>query len=338
MVRVLSHNWSQYSNATLEATPAGYKRFNQDVFGVSVHFGLYSAQGKKEWNQCIDKVPREVYAKQIETFNPAGFNAQAWIDEFVSWGATAFMITTKHHDGFCLFESKHTQYTSVNAPLFKRDMIAEIAAACQKRGVALHLYHSLIDWNHPLMSSVDFEPAKDFHAYIDYMEAQITELLTNYGPIAGMLFDGWWPGARATVDQGEVIKEDRWPYGRIFDHIHRLMPACMVTNNHHLLPLAGEDYQVGEIDIPGENTTGFNCTERGNKPLLAWMTMTPTSWSYQPDRADRLTAEQHLAKYKACRAVDAVYFQNIGPRGDGLLEPNEVEIMRRFAALRGPVY
>ena len=330
------HKWSPYSQATLLATPEGYQRFADDRFGVSAHFGLYSTEGRKEWNQCIDKIPRDVYAKQKELFNPTGFDAQAWIDEFVRWGATSFMITTKHHDGFCLFNSQHTDFTSVHAPI-KRDLLAEIAAACQKRNVSLHLYHSLIDWHHPQMSSVAFEPASDFNAYIDYMEAQITELLTNYGPIAGMLFDGWWPAARATTDQAEVVKEDRWPYGRIFDHIHRLMPACMVTNNHHLLPLAGEDYQVGEIDIPGENTTGFNCIEVGDKPLLAWMTMTSNSWCYQPDRTDFLTAEQHLAKYRACRAVNAAYYQNVGPRGDGLLEPTEVTIMRQFAALRGPV-
>ena len=330
---LLLHKFSHWSNATLQANQAGRDRFVADTFGVSVHFGLYSIDGNKEWTQCIDKIPRDEYAKRQVRFNPLNFNAEEWIAEFASWGATAFMVTTKHHDGFCLFRSRHTDFTSVESP-FGRDLIAELAAACQRHGIAFHLYYSLIDWHHASMSSSAFEPPSDFAGYIDYLEAQLTELLTGYGPIAGMLFDGWWPAARATADQGEVQKEDRWPYGRIFDHIHRLQPACMVTNNHHLLPLAGEDYQVGEIDIPGENTTGFNCTEIGTVPLMAWMTATTNGWSWQPERSDYLTPEELADKYRRCRERGAVYYQNVGPQGDGQLNPLEIAQQRAFARLR----
>jgi len=327
------HAYSRYSDATTQADAAGYARFAADGFGVSVHFGLYSCEGRKEWDQCLEKIPRDIYARRRELFNPQGFDAQEWIDEFVRWGATAFMITTKHHDGFCLFESQHSDFTSVHSP-FRRDLLAEIARACERRGVALHLYHSLIDWHHPLMSSVDFEPARDFAAYNAYMSAQISELLTNYGPIAGLLFDGWWPAARATTDQDAVVQEDRWPLTAIYDQIHRQMPQCMITNNHHVLPLRGEDYQVWEIDLPGGNTTGFNCTQIGDKPLMAWMTATKNAWSWQPARKDYRSSAELADLHRRARAMGAVFMQNLGPMGDGRLNPVEVELMRGFAAQR----
>ncbi len=323
--------FERYNTATTQAGADGVARFKADALGISVHFGLYSCEGRKEWDQCLEKIPREIYARRRELFNPTAFNADAWVEQFVRWGATAFMVTTKHHDGFCLFESKHTDFTSVHAPC-RRDLVAELARACERRGVALHLYHSLIDWHHPLMSSVAFELAEDFPAYCDYMLAQISELLTNYGPVAGMLFDGWWPASRATQDQGAVVAEDRWPLGRIYDTIHRLQPDCMITNNHHVLPLAGEDYQVWEIDLPGGNTTGFNCTEIGDRPLMAWMTATANGWSWQPARTDYRTPEDLVAKFRGARAMGAMFMQNLGPMHDGRLNPIEVELMDAVTA------
>ncbi len=329
------HAYAHFSNATLQANPAGYSRFKADQLGVSVHFGLYSTEGRKEWDQCVEKIPREVYARRRELFNPQGFNAQEWVDEFVRWGATSFMVTTKHHDGFCLFESQYTDFTCTHSP-FRRDLLAELARACERRGVALHLYHSLIDWHHPLMSSVDFEPARDFTAYNQFMFAQIKELLTHYGPIAGMLFDGWWPAVRATTDQAEVVKQDNWPLTELYDHIHGLMPQCMVTNNHHVLPLAGEDYQVWEIDLPGKNSMGFNCTDIGELPLMAWMTMLKTSWSWQPAKnGEYLSVDKHVENYRGARELGAMLMQNIGPMGNGRLNPTEVETMRQVAKLVG---
>lgn len=319
--------WQTASTAGLSASPAGYRRFAQDRFGVSVHFGLYSIDGKKEWNQCLEKVPRDLYTKRTELFNPTAFSADEWISTFVDCGATAFMVTTKHHDGFCLFDSKLTDFSSVHAPC-KRDLIAELATACHKRNVALHFYHSLIDWHHPTMSSVDFEPAKDFEAYCRYMLGQVGELCQNYGAVAGFLFDGWWPAAKATADQDDVVEQTNWPYGELFDLIHHLQPQAMVTNNHHLLPLAGEDYQVSEIDLPGQNGQGFNCTQIGDKPLMGWTTMTSNGWSWQPERTDYRSAEELRAYYRGCRSLGAAMFQNLGPRGDGSLNPVEVELLR----------
>lgn len=327
------HNkWASASAATLQATAGGYGRFRQDKLGVSVHFGLYSIFGQKEWTQNLQKIPREVYARRQALFNPDGFNAEEWLDCFTAAGATAFMVTTKHHDGFCLFDSKFTDFTSAHAPI-KRDLIAELAAACHKRNVAFHLYYSLIDWHHPLMSSVEFEPPKDFGAYSQFMFDQISELCTQYGPIAGFLFDGWWPEAKAATDQTDVVRIDNWPLTELYDMIHRLQPEAMITNNHHVLPLAGEDYQVWEIDLPGHNTMGFNCEQIGERPLMAWMTSTATGWSWQPDRNDYLTPEKMRANFEGARKLGASMFQNLGPLGNGTLNPVEIELLKTLTPL-----
>jgi len=326
------HQWSNASQARLQATPAGVERFRKDRLGVSVHFGLYSIDGQKEWHQCLEKIPRDVYARQLGRFNPHQFNAQEWIDEFVEAGATAFMVTTKHHDGFCLFDSELTDFTSTHAP-FRRDLIAELAEACHRRKVALHLYYSLIDWHHPQMSSVHFEPAADFAAYCQYMLGQIEELCRNYGSIAGFLFDGWWPKAKATIDQDDIARQNDWPLTDLYDLIHTLQPQAMITNNHHVLPLAGEDYQVWEIDLPGENTQGFNCTQIGQKPLMAWMTATANGWSWQPERTDYRSAIEIKRYFEACRRMGATIFQNLGPMGDGKLNPVEVALLREVGPM-----
>jgi alpha-L-fucosidase len=151
--------------------------------------------------------------------------------------------------------------------------------------------------------------------------------------VDGFLFDGWWPAAKAAEDQTAVDASLAWPFTRLYDLVHTLQPHAMVTNNHHVLPLPGEDYQVWEIDIPGENTQGFNCREIGSRPLLAWMTSTG-GWSWQPARTDLRTAERLLADYRRCRAMNAGYFQNLGPEAGGRLNDAEVALLRRFAALR----
>ncbi len=326
--------WSHCSKARLQASPAGYSRFRADTFGISVHFGLYSIDGQKEWHQCLQKIPRDTYAERMFFFNPVKFNANEWLDLFVESGATAFMVTTKHHDGFCLFDSELTDFSSMHSP-FGRDIIAELAEACHRRDVALHLYHSLIDWHHPAMSSVDFEPASDFPAYCRYMLGQIEELCKNYGKVSGFLFDGWWPAAKATTDQNDVVAQDNWPLTEIYDLIHGLQPDTMITNNHHILPLAGEDYQAWEMDLPGENTAGFNCTTIGDKEKMAWITALINGWSWQPERNDYHTAAQISEYYRKCRSLDASIFFNLGPMGDGRINPVESALLKQLGIKRG---
>ncbi|CAN5821334.1 hypothetical protein BH09VER1_BH09VER1_47120 [soil metagenome] len=326
------HPYEWASQATLQASASGVRRFKIDFFGVSAHWGLYSLDGSKEWLQRLELIPREQYARRAAEFDARNFDATRWIDTFCGAGATAFMITTKHHDGFCLWDSKLTGFTSVHSAA-RRDLLAEIATACHRRGVALHFYFSLLDWHHPDGGGVEITPPRDWDAFCSFMLGQVEELCLHYGPIAGFLFDGWWPAAKAAEDQTNIDANIVWPLTTLYNLVHRLQPQAMITNNHHVLPLPGEDYQVWEIDIPGEDTQGFNCRDIGTKPLMAWMTSTG-GWSWQPQRDDLRTPAQLLADFRRCRAKNATYFQNVGPLGTGALNPEEIKLLRQFARLR----
>jgi alpha-L-fucosidase len=328
-----THPWLHASKAKLQASPAGERRFAGDAFGMSVHFGLYSTGAEPEWTQSLKNLPTEEYAVRMDRFNPEGFDADRWIELAAGAGARAFMVTTKHHDGFCLFDSRHTDFKSTCAPI-ERDLVGELAEACHRRDVSLHLYHSLIDWHHPMASGPDFGPPHDFKGYCGYLLAQVEELCRNYGPVAGMLFDGWWPAAKASVDQTNVARNDPWPLTELYDLIHRLQPDAMITNNHHVLPLPGEDYQVWEIDMPGENTTGFNCTEIGDKAKMAWITSTANAWCWQRNRDDYKTAAEVAARLAKCREIGATMFLNVGPMGDGEMNPREIEILEGLPRAR----
>jgi len=325
-----SYEWA--SHATLQAAEPGRARFAADQFGVSVHWGLYSQDGAKEWVRRLEMIPREIYAERAKEFRPEDFDAGRWLDAFCEAGATALMLTTKHHDGFCLWDSGLTDFTSAKSAA-RRDFVGELAAACHERDVALHFYFSLLDWHHPDGGGVEFGPPRDWEAFCGFLLGQVDELCSRYGKVAGMLFDGWWPEAKAAEDQTDVNSNVVWPLTALYDGVHRLQPGAMITNNHHVLPLPGEDYQVWEIDIPGENTQGFNCPEIGEKPLMAWMT-SHGAWSWQPSRADLRNAGQLLADYVRCRKLGASYFQNLGPMASGALNPAEVALLREFQRLR----
>ena len=324
--------WSSASKAKRQATPQGYQRFARDSFGASAHWGLYSIDGSKEWLQRLQMIPGEEYSKRTRSFTAANFSADHWIDTIAAAGATAFMITTKHHDGFCLWDSRLTDFTAPHSAA-RRDLLAELAQACQKRNVALHFYFSLLDWHHPDGGGVEFAPPRDWESFCRFMLGQVEELCRHYGPVAGFLLDGWWPAAKAAADQTDVEQAFAWPLTELYDLIHELQPDAMLTNNHHILPLPGEDYQVWEIDLPGQNTQGFNCTQIGNRPLMAWMTSTANGWSWQPERTDYQTPEQLVANYKRCRELGAVYYQNLGPMGDGALNPKEVDLLKSVSRL-----
>jgi len=209
--------------------------------------------------------------------------------------------------------------------VFARAIITKLAPALRKRGIALHFYYSLVDWTHPSYR-------KDWKAYIAYYQGQIRELCTRFGPIGGILFDGYWPRAD-WIKQGQrpwdyFAARGPWDLAGTYDLIHELQPDAVVTNNTHVLPLKGEDYQIWELDLPGENKIGFNCTEIGKKPTACWWNV--NQWSYQPWNHCTRSAEELLATYRAVRARKAVFFLNVGPRPFGDIHPEEAHVLRQM--------
>jgi len=229
-------------------------------------------------------------------------------------------ITARHHDGFSMFATDATRYDILDWTDFGRDPLKELAEECRRQGLRLFFYYSQLDWHHP-----DYFPrgqtgqatgrpeSKDWEGYLDFMDAQLEELLTGYGPLGGIWFDGMWDKPEAP-----------WRLEKTYALIHRLQPGALIVPNHHQTPLPGEDVQTFEQDLPGANTAGFNTTSIGSLPLETSLTMN-RSWGFNiTDTAFKSVPE--LIRYLVRAAGnDANLLLNIGPRPDGTIQPDFVE-------------
>ena len=308
------------SQARLQATPDGVRQFRELVLGFSVHWGLYALIGEGEWVMHQKQIPMAEYETLTERFSPKDFDAQAWVDLMVDLGAGAFFITSKHHDGFCMYDSALTDYKVTRTP-FGRDPLAELAQACHRRGIQLCFYYSLLDWHHPAYRS-------DWDHYVEYYQGQVRELCTRYGKVSGILFDGYWPRFEYTPENAYFRAGGPWDLAGTYDLIHSLQPEAMVVNNHHILPLQGEDLQVWELDYPGENTIGFNTTEIGPLPLATWFNVN-RGWSYFRGEQQIKPVEKLSAYVRESHRRGAVCWLNVGPTPEGTILADEVAVLRQ---------
>jgi alpha-L-fucosidase len=290
--------------AEREAAPEALRRFREAGYGLSVHWGLYSLSvSGSEWIYYTDRIPFDVYRQRLERFNPARFNADEWADLMVEAGQKFLVITTKHHDGFCLWDTALTDFNITHTP-FGRDVLAELAPALHARGLGLHFYYSLVDWTHPAYRH-------DWAAYVAYYQGQLRELCARYGEVGGFIF----------------APRGAWDLAGTYDLIHTLQPQAVIANNAHVLPLKGEYFQVWELDLPGENKIGFNTTEVGDKPTASWWNLN-SGWSYQPWQHKVRSADETLRLFRTVRDHQAVFILNVGPRPFGDLHPEEQHVLR----------
>jgi alpha-L-fucosidase len=260
------------------------------------------------------------YEPLARQFNPTHFDAQVWGALLEEIGAEAFLITTKHHDGFCMYDTSLTDYKVTNTS-FGRDPIGELAEACHHRGIQLHFYYSLLDWHHP-----DYRT--NWPGYIEYYQGQLRELCTKYGPLGGILFDGYWPRFDFSPSTEYFKPGGKWDLAGTYDLIHSLQPNALMVNNHHVLPLKGEDYQVWELDLPGENTAGFNTTETGTLPFATWLNVNK-GWSYFKQAQQEVKPVEQLVNYVIDSAArNATCWLNVGPTAEGEILAEEIERLR----------
>jgi len=314
------------SHAKLQASKKGVDRFLKAGYGLSVHWGLYalSTEGN-EWIYYTHQIPFTKYQKRMERFNPTRFNAEEWADLMLESGQKFLVITSKHHDGFCLWDSALTEFKVTNTS-FGRDILQELATALHDRDLGLHFYYSLVDWTHPAYRT-------DWEAYVAYYQGHIRELCTNFGRIDGFVFDGYWPRQTFEGVQFEYFAaRGKWDLAGAYDLIHTLQPGAVVADNSHVPPIPGEDYQVWELDLPGENKIGFNTTEVGDKPTVCWWNLN-TGWSYQPWDYSLKSAEEIVAVYNKARAMGSPFFLNVGPRPFGDIHPEEQRVLREIGQM-----
>lgn len=302
------------------------REFAADRFGIFIHWGIYSMFGQGEW--YLNYGPRaDEYAKAAKGFYPADFNADEWAKAIKDAGARYICFTSRHHDGFSMWDTDQSDFNIVDATPFKRDIIKELSEACRDNDLKLHLYYSHIDWSRPdyprgrTGHTPDLDSLKyDWKGYKSFMDRQLTELLTNYGPIRTIWFDGWW-------DHDEDLEPFDWELPSQYALVHSLQPACLVGNNHHQNTFPGEDIQIFERDRPGENTAGYSTQDISQLPLETCQTMNGM-WGYKiedTDYKDSRTLIQYLVR---TAGQGANLLLNIGPQPNGELPATALERLR----------
>lgn len=303
--------------------------FEDMRFGVFLHWGIYSMFAQGEWYLNYGPDAQE-YAKAAGGFYPASFDAREWVKSIKASGAKYICFTTRHHDGFSLFDTKVSDYDIIDASPFKRDIVAELAEACREEGMALHFYYSLLDWtreDYPIgrtgKTTGRKGDAQDYESYRTFMKDQLTELLTGYGDVGAIWFDGLW-------DHDSDATPFDWKLPDIYSHIHNLRPGCLIGNNHHLTPFPGEDFQMFERDLPGENTTGWASDQTISMlPLEMCQTMNGM-WGYKLEDQRYKSVETLIRLIVKAASKGSNLLLNVGPQPDGRLPEAAVE---RLAAI-----
>ena len=297
--------------------------FRDAKFGMFVHWGVYSQLGQGEWVMENRSIPVDTYEWLASAFNPVKFDARVWVATAKAAGVRYITITARHHDGFSMFATKANRYNIVDWTPFARDPMKDLAAECRANGIKLFFYYSQLDWHHP-----DYWPrgrtghatgraeSGDWNRYLDFIDAQLTELLTNYGPIGGIWFDGMWDKPDAD-----------WRLAKTYALIHRLQPAALIVPNHHESPKPGEDVQTFEQDLPGANTAGFNTREIGSLPLETSLTMNQ-SWGFNITDKKFKSVKELIGYLVRAAGNDGNLLLNIGPRPDGTIQPEAAERLR----------
>ena len=309
---------------------AARRQFADDRFGIFLHWGLYALLGQGEWVMTNQDIHFREYEKLAGAFSAPAFDARSWVAAFREAGARYVCFTTRHHDGFSLFRTAQSPYNVVDATPLGRDVVRELADECHRQGLGIHFYYSLIDWwredapRGRTGRGTGRDPEKeDADAYFDFMKAQLTELLTQYGEVGAIWFDGVW-------DQDENPSFD-WRLGELYGLIHRLQPACLIINNHHLAPFEGEDAQTFERDLPGENTAGLSGQEVSRLPLETCQTMN-RSWGYRVTDRDYKSTDDLIRYLAGAAGRGGNLLLNIGPQPDGQLPEAALERLTGIGA------
>jgi alpha-L-fucosidase len=304
-------------------------------FGMFIHWGLYAipagtykgqqVPGLGEWIRRDGQIPVDEYDLYVDQFNPTQFDADQWVRTAKKAGMKYLVITSKHHDGFCLWDSALTDFDVMSTP-FKRDILRELRTACDRHGIKLCFYHSIMDWHHPdylprRSWEVSMRPAgdADFERYVRYLKGQLRELVERYDP-AVLWFDGEW--------------EDTWTHQRgkdLYAYVRGLKPEIIINNrvdNGRKGSMKGfsEEGYAGDFGTPEQEIppTGL--------PGEDWetcMTMNDT-WGYKSDDQNWKSTEQLIRMLVDAASKGGNFLLNVGPTADGNFPPESVQRLKEI--------
>jgi alpha-L-fucosidase len=307
-------------------------------FGMFIHWGLYAMPARHEWVKRRERMSNEEYQKYFELFNPDLFDAREWARAAKSAGMKYVVITSKHHEGFCLWDSKYSDYKVTNTP-YGRDLIKQVVEAFRAEGLRVGFYYSLLDWHHPdyppdvhhpMYENAEFmEKAKnrDMKKYADYAYNQVQELLTEFGTIDTLFPDFSFPGK-----DGKGRNE--WQSERLLRRIRELQPNVIINDRLDLLDVPGGwDYRTPEQFMPRE------WVKMDGKPV-PWETCQTFSgsWGYHRDEADWKNTRQLIVLLIETVGKGGNLLLNVGPTARGTFDDRALERlegMGRWMKLHG---
>ena len=330
LIFVLSTNVVVKAQSRLNSSRLDW--FHQAKFGMFIHWGLYAVpagewNGKTtygEWIQYGADIPGKEYVKFAGKFNPVKFNAKEWVSLAKDAGMKYLVITSKHHEGFCMYDSKLTEYDIIDATPYGKDPMKALAKECKKQGIKLCFYYSVKDWHHenyPLEYTYFSKPhpdgyvgfpnknKPDYKKYFAYLEGQVKELLTRYGPIGIIWFD--WHGEALSPGQ----EENRAMAQAVVDSIHKWQPECLINNRFGV----GADYGTPEQEIPG----GIQ-----KQAFEVCMTLND-HWGYNKHDDHWKSAEQVIYNLCDIASKGGNYLLNVGPTAEGLIPQKGQDILRK---------
>ncbi len=313
-----------------ERTSGDTSWFVHDRFGMFIHWGIYSSAARHEWIKNYERIKDEDYQKYFDHFDPDLYNPEAWAQEAKNAGMKYFVITTKHHDGFCLWDSALTDYKAPNTPA-KRDLLTPMVEAFRGQGLKTGFYHSLIDWHHPQFTvdglnprrdDVEYREAnrdRDMQKYVEYLHGQTRELLTKFGKIDVMWFDFSYPQADYGWSKGKG--KDDWQSEKLLKLVRELQPH-IVLDDRLDLP-AGWDVKTPEQYQPRE------WPQVDGKPVVWEACQTFNgSWGYHRDNQNWRSVDELVRTLIDTVSKGGNLLLNVGPNARGEFEPNALERLR----------
>lgn len=325
------------------------RRFAEAGYGLFLHYGLYSLYARHEWVQLRERIPVAEYAKRIDDFAADRFDARAIARLAVDGGMKYVNLTTRHHESFCLWNTRTTDFHSANAPRCRRDLVAEMADACADAGLGFCLYLSHgRDWRHPHAPNNDrygssarppYDPPEpayatgdghDLRRYLDFLSEQVRELLTGYGPVQALWLDGIGVPLHPLDNRGEPVAGfdprthgDPFHCQDLYDLAHELQPGCLVAYKQGYL--GTEDFFAPEHKAYNRFGEPFG----PGRPGEVCTTLTPGTWGYHRDLLGKhLSADQVWEKLETAADARCNLLLNTGPRPDGSLVEEEAAVIR----------
>lgn len=317
------------------------KWFMEDRFGMFIHWGLYAIPGRGEWVHSDEKITQTEYQKYFDEWNPVHYNAKEWAALAKEAGMKYAVLTTKHHEGFCLFDSQFTEYKSTNT-ICKRDLVREFVDAFRAEGIKIGFYYSLLDWHHkdyPVYGDM-YHPdganeaykdmSHDWSVYLTYLHNQVRELMTNYGKIDLLWFDFSYEGHMGADWEGE----------KLVNMVRQLQPHIIMNGR---LEANGENYGSVMTDQPNIFSGDFACPEMiippyglktpsgRNIPWEACFTLN-NNWGYAPNDKHYKNSAQIIKKLVECTSKNGNMIVNISPTAKGDIPKEQVRILQEVGA------